>query len=159
MKLRDVRLCLLLLLAALAAGLVLHSCPRQLPAEQCSPVYQLYDGVEGIEASYIRNFPVNDTLSVPVTTLKATTDSAWQLLRKDFHLLPIPEEHRKKLDAGEDVVSVKLCSKIDPRKPRDSVNITQNHVLAYSHLHHTVSIFYTHNEPEQDAILFYNLKL
>ena len=145
---------LLCLTIVAGSGLLWHSAQ---PSPPVSDTYLRYSHVEGIEASYIRNFQVNDTLSIPVTTLKATTDSAWELLRKDFHIPPFPEEHKKHLEAGKDVVSVKLCSKIDPREPMDSVNITQNHILAFSYLHHTVSIFYTHNEPEQIAILFYSL--
>ena len=154
MKLRDVRLCLLLLLAALAAGLVLHSCPRQLPAEQCSPVYQLYDGVEGIEASYIRNFPVNDTLSVPVTTLKATTDSAWALLQNDFKIKTPSSLIMDEIKKGNNIISVRLISKKDITQ-MDTAD-GANDVMAYSFLNHIISIFHTHNQSEINSINNYN---
>ena len=39
--------------------------------EECSEVYRRYEGLEGIDAAYIKNYRVNDTLTLPVTLLCA----------------------------------------------------------------------------------------
>ena len=88
---------LCLLLVAGAAVLVLT--PRTVPFDECSPLYRQYAGQEGIKASYVRDYPVDDTTLVDVTLLRATTDSAWISLCHEF--LPnisniinnLPQEH------------------------------------------------------------------
>ncbi len=73
---------LCLLLAAGAAVIVLT--PRTVPFDECSPLYRQYAGQEGIKASYVRDYPVDDTTLVDVTLLRATTDSAWVSLCHEF---------------------------------------------------------------------------
>jgi hypothetical protein len=148
---------LLICLAAAAAGVWWAHRPRPLPVEECSKTYRQYAGVEGIQAAYIRNFQVNDTIFVDVTTLKATTDSAWNLLRKDFHIKPTSKTIQKILDSGKDPTTIRLCSNKDPHEPMDTINIHQNHLLAFTRKSHTLSIFHTHNEAELDAVRYYNL--
>ena len=73
--------------------------PRSVPLNECSPVYRQYEGHEGIEATYMKQYPVDDTTFVDVTLLHATTDSAWVSLCHEF--LPnisniinnLPQEH------------------------------------------------------------------
>lgn len=60
-------------------------CPRTVPLEECSEVYKRYCDVEGVSASYVKDFPVNDTLTVGVTLLEATTDSGWAVLSHKFN--------------------------------------------------------------------------
>ncbi len=67
-----VLLCLLL-----AGGVVLALIPCSPMPWQCSKLYWQYRGQEGIEASYVRDYPIDDTTLVDVTLLRATTDSAW----------------------------------------------------------------------------------
>ena len=70
-----VLLCLLL-----AGGVVLVLLPCSPMPWQCSKLYWQYRGQEGIEASYVKQYPVDDTTLVDVTLLQATTDSAWEKL-------------------------------------------------------------------------------
>ena len=72
---------------AVCAGFFLF--PRQLTPEECGALYQRYKDAEGIDASFIKDFPVNDTLTTDVLLLEAATDSAWCELLLDFG---VPEE-------------------------------------------------------------------
>ena len=155
MKTRDRIVCLLLLLAALAVGLFLHSRPRQLPEEECGPVYQLYSHSQGIKASFIQNFEINDTISVNVTTLQATTDSAWEMLKRNFNIKKTSQSTQQKIDAGEDVISMVFSSKTDPGQP-DTTNRANNNILTISRLNKMISIFITTDENQIDAIRNYN---
>ena len=74
-----VLLCLLL-----AGGVVLALLPRCPMPWQCSKLYWQYRGQEGIEASYVKQYPVDDTTLVDVTLLRATTDSAWERVCPSF---------------------------------------------------------------------------
>jgi len=72
---------------AVCAGFFLF--PRQLTPEECGALYQRYKDAEGIDASFIKDFPVNDTLTTDALLLEAATDSAWCELLLDFG---VPEE-------------------------------------------------------------------
>ena len=67
---------------AVCAGFFLF--PRQLTPEECGALYQRYKDAEGIDASFIKDFPVNDTLTTDALLLEAATDSAWCELLEDF---------------------------------------------------------------------------
>ena len=54
--------------------------PRTVPLDECSPLYRQYAGHEDIEATFVKDYPVDDTTLVDVTLLHATTDSAWESL-------------------------------------------------------------------------------
>ena len=73
-------LVILLCLLLFAGAAVLVLTPRTVPFDECSPLYRQYAGQEGIKASYMRDYPVDDTTLVDVTLLQATTDSAWESL-------------------------------------------------------------------------------
>ena len=73
---------LCLLLVAGAAVLVLT--PRTVPFDECSPLYRQYAGHEDIEATFIKDYPVDDTTLVDVTLIQATTDSAWERVCPSF---------------------------------------------------------------------------
>ena len=54
------------------------------PYWQSSEVYKKYKDVEGIRASYVKDFRVNDTLTVAVTLLEATDSAGWERLMERF---------------------------------------------------------------------------
>ncbi len=65
------------------------------PQQQTSELYQRYAGAEGVDAAYVTDYRVNDSLFVDVTVLQATTDTAWSQLKKDLNVLEltdVPEE-------------------------------------------------------------------
>ena len=55
-----------------------------MPYWQSSEVYKKYKDVEGIRASYVKDFRVNDTLTVAVTLLEATDSAGWERLMERF---------------------------------------------------------------------------
>ena len=56
------------------------------PQQQTSELYQRYAGAEGIDAAYVTDYRVNDSLFVDVTVLQATTDTGWARLQKDLNV-------------------------------------------------------------------------
>ena len=56
------------------------------PYWQCSEVYKRYHKVEGVQATYIKNYPVNDTLTIGVTLLEATDSAGWEYLKQAFNI-------------------------------------------------------------------------
>ncbi len=60
--------------------------PRTVPYEQCSEVYKRYSSVEGVRATYVKDYRLNDTLTVAVTLLEATDSAGWEYLIKKFNI-------------------------------------------------------------------------
>ena len=80
---------------------------RTVPWEECSALYRQYAHADGIEATFLRGYHVNDTLSIDVTLLQATDSAGWIALKKDFNM-PIVENPIviKAISRNKDVLSL-----------------------------------------------------
>ena len=125
-----------------------------LPERHVSDLYRRYHNADGIAASYIHNFPVNDTLTLDVTLLEATTDSAWQALCADFAIIDIVEAIEQ---ADPHVVFSRQISRHDYTQVLlgDSPDAE---CLAISCDSKTFSIFHTRNAAERHAVFHHNFK-
>jgi hypothetical protein len=122
------------------------------PQRHVSDLYRRYENADGIAASYIHNFPVNDTLTLDVTLLEATTDSAWQALCADFALSDIVEEMKK-------VAPSAVFSRQVSRHDYTQVLLGDSpdaECLAISCDTKTFAIFHTRNATEMHAVLYHN---
>ncbi|MBR3487820.1 MAG: hypothetical protein IKH33_00735 [Bacteroidales bacterium] len=105
---------LLICLLAVGVALVVVRCPRTVPWEQCSEVYKKYSQMDGINAAYIKDYRINDTLTVAVTLLEATTDSGWAVLQEDFNVPVVPKEYEELFCGDSNKVSVEGVPKKVP---------------------------------------------
>jgi hypothetical protein len=105
-------------------------------------------------ASFIKDYKVNDTVSVDVTLLEATDSAGWATLKKDFEVPPPPPVAKKFIDNGEDLIGVKLIPKSTTTDTL--LNSYLNNVLAISHLNRTLTVFHTKNEDEAHTVVHYN---
>lgn len=132
---------------------VIHH-PRSVPFDQCSEVYKRYANTEGIEAMFVKDFQINDTVLIDVTMLKALDTNAWKMLKSDFHVMEQPLRLRKKIESGEDIPSTRYIFKYDsieagaPNNPIIAVR-------ACSNRNKTITIFHLKKESESIAILKY----
>ena len=140
--------CLLLIIMGLLTMLSTR-CP--LPW-QCSTLYWQYRGQEGIEASYVRDYPVDDTTLVDVTLLHATTDSAWVSLCLKSLPYDYPEDKRENVIHGNSVTQY-FSSKDDIRTkviPAD----TNNYNLVFINARQKyIVIFHTENKTQVSILL------
>ena len=123
-----------------------------LPERHVSDLYRRYHNADGIAASYIHNYPVNDTLRVDVTLLEATTDSAWQTLCADFAISDIVE-------TIEDIDPHAIFSRQVNRHDYAQVvrgDSPDAEILAISCDTKTFAVFHTRNAAEIHAVFCYN---
>ena len=71
-------------IAAALVTLVVILAPRTVPLSQCSEVYRRYCDVPGIQASFIKNKQINDTLRLDMTLLEAQDSANYVWLLKDL---------------------------------------------------------------------------
>ncbi len=76
-----------LLCLAIVGGAVAYKLwPRTVPLAECSEVYRRYADTPGINAAYIKDYRVNDSVTVCVTLLEALDSSSWDSLKNDFKI-------------------------------------------------------------------------
>ena len=76
----------LLALLAVAAVTAWHYRARLLPHRETSEIFLRYHDAPGIQADFVKNFHINDTITVDVTVLHATDSTGWACLVSDFNL-------------------------------------------------------------------------
>ena len=91
---------LLLLLAAVTAWRM-----RSEPVEG-SELYQRYKDQPGVRVGFIKDFPLNDTLTCDVTTFEALTVEGWQWMQKAYI---IDSTARSEVWPGENADNVIIC--------------------------------------------------
>lgn len=121
------------------------------PQQQVSDIYRRYEHVDGIAASYIHNFRVNDSLTLDVTLLEATSDSGWQTLCSDFDISRVVEEM---LQIKPDIVFSRQVNRHDYTQVvlGDSPDAE---LLTISCTTKTLAIFHTCNKNEIRAVFCY----
>ena len=123
------------------------------PSSEVSELYTKYANTEGVEASFVKDFRINDTVFVDVTMLEAEDSVAWALLCKDFDA-PIPSQKSQQLiKNGVDLI---FSGTIPKSESEVSTNTYMYNVLAISYLSHTLTVFHTINENEKHAVQYYN---
>lgn len=152
---KQIILSAVIFLAVLGVALAVRLWPRTVPFDQCSDLYKQYAGMEGIDATFIKNFKVNDTVFIDVTLLEAKNDSAWLTLQTNFNIPIIPEEYRE-LFENTDAIDYWLAPKGKYIPPMDSVLLNNDAVAVFRKMH-LVSVFHLTNETQADVIFLKKL--
>ena len=149
---RPITTILLTLAVATAVGVVVWR--HVLPMRSVSDLYRHYEHADGIAASSIHNSHVNDTITLDVTLLEATTDSAWQALCADFALSDFVETI---IQTAPHVVFSRQVNRRDYTQVvlGDSPDAE---ILSVSCDSKTFAIFHIHDTTEIYAVLHHNYK-
>lgn len=151
---RSWHITILVCLLLLAGGGAVVLLPRIVPYEQCSDLYKQYADTEGITATFIKEYPINDTVAVDVTLLAATTDTAWALLQDRFNVPPMSPVAQQLIEGGKDLVFTLQVSKHDC-----DIELGDDYdkLLGISYRTKQISVFHVKNEDAVRAVLFHNL--
>ncbi|MBR4738445.1 MAG: hypothetical protein IK058_00410 [Bacteroidales bacterium] len=131
-----------------------HTHPRQLPLGQCSEELRRYRKVDGIQASYLKSFPLNDTLTVAVTLLQATDSAGWSRLLEDFGLDYVDSDAVREMRKIKTTSTYLMYPKGRPGQPPDSL-VNANNLLVCSFYLHEISIFDLESEAHVKVIMKY----
>ena len=128
---------------ALCAAIYIH--PRQLPLSQCSEVYLQYRGNPDVEASYVKNFPLNDSVSVDVTMLKVQDSASWaDLIMTLFHI-----------ESRDEYVHRDITFKLIPSHRGEAIQegLAGNDLIAGSLSELAVGVFHLESEEQYNALM------
>ena len=125
--------------------------PRPLPPEECSELYRTYKDTPGIDATFIKDFHVNDTVYVNVTLLQATDSAGWEMLISDFMI------RRESLTGSSNHVFFRLAKKGHSDRQIDTV-AGNNDLIVTDDGIQTISIFHLNNKTNSRSIITKNTK-
>lgn len=145
---------LLVEVAAITLAMRWH---RIFPSHEVSELYTKYAGIEGIQASFVKDYRINDTVFVDVTCLMATTDSTWSVLQKDFAIPEVDSVLQQLIDKG---YVKSMIGQVDKNDYSQIVlGDTCDAVLrAVSHQKKYIIIFHVKNVDEKNIVLHFHLK-
>ncbi len=124
------------------------------PSKEVSELYTHYENVDGVAASFIKDYKVNDTVFVDVTLLEAIDSMGWATLKKDFEIPNPSPDFQQRIDSGKDLIYTKKAPKSTITDT--SQNSYPNDWLAISHLKRTLTVFHIKNKEELNAVIHYN---
>ncbi len=127
------------------------------PYWQSSEVYKKYKDVEGIRASYVKDFRVNDTLTVAVTLLEATDSAGWEYLKQAFAISTEMVRAAEKIPSFD--VWIRQTLKDHPEIRYDenddsSSDTKEVEIVAISISKQEICVLHTQNEQERDAVFY-----
>ena len=137
-----------------SAVMVVQRWHRLFPSNEVSEVYKRYAEVEGVRASFVKDFWLNDSVAVDVVLLEATDSAGWVRMQKGLGIVPRPPEVEAVSDTN--AIDTWLASKDDYTKGKDSVK-QNNDLIAVSYYKRKVSVFILESEEQEDAIVTYQL--
>lgn len=145
---------LVVALCLAAAGLALWL-PRYAAAQRVSDLYRRYEHNPHLTVAYLEDFPVNDTLTVAVTTIRALDAAGWDTLKGNFNIVDYPPELLPFIDTM--AIEYFYAAKDDYSRGMDSVRLN-NDFVAVSRFKKEVTVFEIKEEKQIMSILSYNIK-
>lgn len=137
-----------------AAVCLLWPVHGSLPDEACSPEYLMFKDSPLLAAAYTRDFPLNDSLRLDVTTLVALDPAGWDTLTSRFGIADIRETFGEEIDGGKDIILSMRYSPDSAAAPGSN----RGGFLAASPLRQTVCIFHTRTREQERAVLRYQME-
>ena len=154
---------ILIVVVILGGASIFWYMQRTVPYWQCSEVYKKYSRVEGVRATYVKDFRVNDTLTVGVTLLEATDSAGWEYLLNAFgeprEVSEVVEESTKQVK-----VWARLAPKVYPEEKVGNGNQSGNDeakewnydVLLKSYEERVLCVFEVNSMEEYIALFDYS---
>lgn len=126
--------------------------PQVVPFNQCSDVYKRYAKMDGVDATFIKDYKVNDSVVVSATLLETEDTCMWEKLCEDMHIpsiTKIPEEF-KDLFLSKNTFGyiVEKDSSLIAEK-----DMCLKNLYVYSRMDMTICIFHSLTEEQYDAII------
>lgn len=142
---------LLIILLAVGGAVLVKRCPRTVPLEETSELYRRYADTEGIVASFVQGYRLNDSVCVDVTLLQATDSAAWEQLLADFTIPKISSEYLERI-ISKPSVTARLRPKNHPEQPMDTT-LLNNDVYLYSLNMKSIAICHITEEKQFDVVM------
>lgn len=144
------------ILLAVAIGVItlIHRWHSIFPSGEVSDLYLRYENVEGVEASFVKNYKVNDTIAVDVTLLEATDSAGWARMKEDFGIIGLEDLSTEEREMLRPLDSKRFIMRLSPGKDYkiQYTNRSKNDIVTYIKSEKKVCIFHTANSADKHDI-------
>ena len=129
-------------LLAVAAVLVVKYWHHTLPAEECGEVYCRYSNRDDLKVSFLKDFRIDDSTTVDVTTLTAKDSAGWEALLREMNVNELTiVKQRKTVEEGNAIVSEYYCAKNHTEKRVSLKECMNFDLVIYSYFEKTIYVF------------------
>lgn len=133
----------IILAVALGVITLIYRWHRIFPTHEVSEIYSRYAKEEGIDAAFVKDYRVNDSVTVDVTVLEAKDSARWQQMLDDFNIYQMtPKELALYGDDMYKRVRVAIRPSYDYKGLPDS-NQDLNDVISISFPQRQICVFHT----------------
>ena len=142
--------------AVLAVTAVAQACMQHGSRGLLDGLYDDYAAQEGLQVALLRDKGVfngpaaTDSVYVDMLMLTATDSAAWCRLQEDFRAPQPVEAMQRRIDAGEDIVTV--------GRYRGAAAVEATDMKVVSYLNRTVSIIHAASAADMQAVLHRNME-
>ena len=139
-------------LLAVAAVLVVKYWHHTLPAEECGEVYCRYSNRDDLKVSFLKDFRIDDSTTVDVTTLTAKDSAGWESLQREMNRSEETIElAREGINNGNHPITMYPCETGHPER-RCSDPDKNKWLVIMMHTERTIYVFHTIDEKQSRVI-------
>lgn len=113
--------------------------------------------MDGVDATFIKDYKVNDSVCVNVTLLQANDLVSWNIIAKDLNVPPPPEIPEEYKDLFLQSNSFGYFIVKDKQNEDKQMQDKRKDICTFSRDKMTICIFHSCNETQIDAILDNNI--
>lgn len=139
----------IILAVALGVITLIYRWHRIFPTHEVSEIYSRYAKEEGIDAAFVKDYRVNDSVTVDVTVLGATTDSAWSVLKKEYKIPELTSEEISNMEKGSPCIAFCGLHKKDETTKYNN----ENTMVVAMHNDRTIYVFYSKTKEQKDNLM------
>lgn len=152
---------LILALGCILAAVAVKCWPRTLPPEQCSEVYRRYCDRDDLKVAFVKDYRIDDTTVVDVTTITAKDSASWKWLMIATNSEPLIDSlHQESIRKEQVTLSIYKCPKDHPEIHFYNDSAEYNIVIC-SPMEKTLYIFNVNDDKDAGTLylVYYNLLL
>lgn len=139
----------IILAVALGVITLIYRWHRIFPTHEVSEIYSRYAKEEGIDAAFVKDYRVNDSVTVDVTVLEATTDSAWAVLKREYNIPEPTTEEKTNMEKGSPCIAFCGLHKKDERAKYTN----ENTLVVAIYNDRTIYVFYSKTKEQKDNLM------
>ena len=135
---------------------------KYLPALLCgggeSEVYHRYEHRDDLKVGFVKDYRIDDSTTVDVTTLTAKDSAGWEALLREMNVSDlIIEICKKKKKKGNYTVAFYNCKKNHPEQHTE-IDIPNTDFVLYSYKEYTLYVFDITSRKQRNAIQTQRIK-
>lgn len=119
------------------------------PSHEVSELYSKYEGTEGVNASYVKDYRINDTVFVNVTLIEALDPAHWETLKEEFKIDSLSQ-------TDDNTVAFWFAPRNHYNEPMDA-ELLNNDIVAVDYYKHAIAVFELQSEKQIEAIFAYQI--